>query len=165
MNVHDLIASARPQARTVELCLRGDLVADLEDTARRLAVAKSRGDNTAQQDLEAEVTRLRATMAESVIVARLEAMPRAVWLSLLAEHPPRDGDAVDRASGFNTATFYEAVVRGSWSAPDLPPADLDALLAAVNDGQWQELAEAAFTVNTRGAVVPPTWRPSSGTPS
>lgn len=162
MSVRDLIASAKPQARTVELCLRGDLVADLEDAARRAATAAT---PEAKQAAADDIARMRAEMAASVIVARLEAMPRAAWLALLAEHPPRDGEAVDQASGFNTATFYEAVVRGSWSAPDLSADDLDALLAAVNDGQWQELTEAAFTVNTRGAVVPPTWRPSSETPS
>jgi hypothetical protein len=165
MDLHALIADAQPPARTVELCLRGDLVADLEQVTRDLALAQSNGDAEAVESLTERATAVRRYMAAAVIVVRFEAIHRRQWLALLAEHPPREDDATDARVGFNTATLYEAIVRRSWVAPELDPADLDALLDAVNDGQFNALADAAFSVNTRGAVVPFGWRDYSSPPS
>jgi len=165
MDLHDLIANASPPARTVELCLRGDLVAKLEQVTRDLALATANKDAAAVESLTKTAAEVRREMAQAVIVVRFEAIPRREWLALLAEHPPRDDDATDQRVGFNAATLYEAIVRRSWVAPELAPADLDALLEVVNDGQFNELADAAFSVNTRGAVVPFGWRDYSSPPS
>lgn len=158
MDLHALIADARPPARTVELCLRGDLVAALEQTTRDLALADEHGDKPAAAALTEQAASLRRDMAAAVITVRFDAIPRREWLGLLAEHPPRDGNDLDRRLGFNTDTLYEAIVRRAWAEPVIDPADLDLLLDRLNDGQFNELADAAFSVNTRGAVVPFGWR-------
>lgn len=162
-DLHALIADAKPPARTVELCLRGDLVAALEQATRDAAQAKALGDTAAEKVAQENALAIRRDMAAAVIVVRFEAIPRRQWLTMMGEHPPREDNPTDERSGFNTETFYEAIVRASWASPDIDPADLDALLNAVNDGQFNELAEAAYTVNTRGAVVPFGWRGSSPT--
>lgn len=161
-DLHALIADAKPPARTVELCLRGDLVADLEQATRDLALARDHDADTTAA--EARVMDARRAMAAAVLVVRFEAIPRREWLAILGEHPARDDSPTDQRVGFNADTFYEAIVRRAWAAPEVTPADLDALLAALNDGQFNELAEAAFAVNTRGAVVPFGWRDYSSPP-
>jgi hypothetical protein len=163
MDLHDLIADAKPPTRTVELCLRGDLIAALEAATRDAAQAKALGTLLEEKAAQDTIAAIRRQMAAAIIVVRLEAIPRRRWLALIGEHPPREDDPTDERSGFNTATFYEAIVRASWASPDIEPADLDTLLDTLNDGQFNELSEAAFTVNTRGAVVPFGWRGSSPT--
>lgn len=165
MDIHALIADAKPPARTVELCLRGDLVADLEQATRDLALAREHDDADGVATATERAAAARRAMAGAVLVVRFEAIPRREWLALLGEHPPRERDATDNRVGFNTETLYEAIIRRSWASPELTPADMDALLDAVNDGQFNELADAAFSVNTRGAVVPFGWRDYSSPPS
>lgn len=164
MDLHDLIAQAKPAARTVELCLRGDLVAETERITRATAIAGDAHDQAALAALVEELAETRALMAESLITVRMEAIPRADWLAALADNPPREGHRVDARNGFDTEGFYDAIIRASWREPDITPTDLDALLDVLSDGQYTELAEAAYSVNARAAVVPFGWRDSRSTP-
>jgi hypothetical protein len=164
MSLHDQIANAKPPARTVELCLRGDLTADLEAATRHLAAALDAKDQPLADLASEAVAALRAEMAEALITVRFEAMPRTAWLAMIAEHEPRDGHLVDERTGFNTETFYAAAIRGSWAAPDVEPDDLDTLLESINARQFDDLADAAFSVNARSVSIPFGWRGSKPTP-
>jgi hypothetical protein len=164
VTLHDLIAESKPVSRSVEVCLRGDLHADLEDATRDLAAAIDAKDQPATDAATARVADLRRAMADAVVAVRFEAMPRAAWLALIAEHDPREGNATDERVGFNTETLYDAAIRGSWAAPDIDPADLDALLDRLNAQQYSDLADAAFSVNARSVFIPFGWRGSKPTP-
>jgi hypothetical protein len=164
VTLHDLITQAKPVSRSVEICLRGDLHADLEDATRDLAAAIDAKDQPATEAATARVTDVRRAMADSVVTVRFEAMPRARWLALIAEHAPRDGNTTDERLGFNTDALYAAAIRGSWVSPEATPADLDLLLERVNDGQFSDLADAAFSVNARSVFIPFGWRGSKPTP-
>lgn len=157
-DIKALIATAKRPARTVELCLRGDIVADIETAMRDLAIAQEFKDETEVDRLAKLIIALKEEMSDSVVQVRLEAMQRDKWLEMLAMHPGRPGEEPDDSLGFNPKTMYPDMIRSSWATPELEPADLEALLAELNDGQFSELAEAAFAVNTRGAVVPFGWR-------
>lgn len=152
-----LIASAKPAARTVEICLRGDLVAEIEEATRQLALAREHKDDKKVDRLASHIAALKMEMADAVVTVRMEAMPRADWLKLLAGHPPERREP-DETLGFNPETMYPAMIRAAWAAPELDQQDMERLIDSLNDGQFSELAEAAFAVNTRGAVVPFGWR-------
>lgn len=162
MSLHDLIADAKPPARTVEVCLRGDLAAELERATRALALAAANEADTTGP--EAQIAAIRRQMADATVEVTLTAMPRREWLAMIAEHPPRDGHQVDTRVGFNTETFYDAAIRASWAAPEVSADDLTALLGALNDRQFNDLADAAWSVNAGGVSVPFGWRDWSPTP-
>lgn len=160
--LHDLIADAKPPARTVEVCLRGDLTADLERATRALALATANEADTTEA--MAQIAALRKQMAAATVEVTLTAMPRGDWLSLIAGHPPRDGNDTDQRVGFNTETFYDAAIRRSWAAPEATDDDLTGLLGALNDRQFNDLADAAWSVNAGGVSVPFGWRDWSPMP-
>ena len=162
MNLHDLIAEAKPPARTVEVCLRGDLTAELERATRALALATANKADTAAG--EALIGSLRSQMAAATVEITLTAMPRAEWLTMIAEHPPRDDNPTDMRVGFNTETFYTAAIRRSWTAPEASDDDVVALLGKINDRQFNDLADAAYSVNAGGVSIPFGWRDWSPTP-
>jgi hypothetical protein len=171
--VSDLIAEARPAERSVELCLRADLVAEVEDLRRQLATAKaatrqSLADAPAA-GIEERIAAVKTQMAESTITVVLRAVPRRRWLRLINEHPPRDGDHADKNIGVNTATFFDAAIRACWVSPTISTDDLATLLGdesrdgALSAAQFDQLAEAAWTVNARATNVPFGWRASPST--
>lgn len=157
-DIKALIATAKRPARTIELCLRGDIVADIETATRALAIAQEFKDEAELDRLARLIMALKEEMADSIVQVRLTAMPRDKWLEMLAMHPGRVGNEMDEGLGFNPESMYPDMIRAAWSEPELEPAVLESLLAELNDGQFSELAEAAFAVNTRGAVVPFGWR-------
>lgn len=167
MSISDLIAAARPAERSVELCLRSDLVATLEDLQRRAEAAAaaprdSLGDNPAA-GLPEQIAAVKAQMAEATVTVTVRAVPRNQWLSLIADHPPRDGNATDTKQGFNTDAFFESLVRASWATPEVTGSEFDALMDTLSAGQFDELATAAWSVNTRAVSVPFGWRASPAT--
>jgi hypothetical protein len=160
LDIAAVLANAKRPARTVELCLRGDLVADIEVATRDLAMANEAKDEEEVGRLTDLVLEHKQAMAQSLITVRLQAMVRADWIQMLSEHPPRIGNDTDEVLGFNPDGLYPAMIRQSWGEPEMTPAQLEQLLDELNDGQFSELAEAAYSVNTRGAVVPFGWRGS-----
>jgi hypothetical protein len=136
----------------------------MEDATRDLAAALDAKDKDTADAATARVEQLRAEMSDALVTVRFEAMPRARWLELLTEHAPRDGHPVDERVGFNTATLYEGAIRESWASPEIDAEDMTALLDALNARQFDDLADAAFSVNARSVSIPFGWRGSSPTP-
>lgn len=154
------LAAAALTERTVPLCLRTDLLAQLQELQRDLAEAERRegpgaslgGGDTVE--LARQIEAVRAQMAEHTIVVRFRALPRRKWATFLAGHPPRDGDEADRAVGYNRDTFYDALVRRCLAGPDFDEDDWARLEEILNDAQWQSLVNAAWAVNARDVSVP-----------
>jgi len=100
-------------------------------------------------------------------------------IALQAEHPPRDGNLGDRLRGFNSDTFYRALVRRSClsvtgadedEVTEIPDAVWDSLLGrpatedqpavagSLNLRQVDRLIAAANVVNDAETAVPPSAR-------
>ncbi|HTI26188.1 MAG TPA: hypothetical protein VL652_34685 [Kutzneria sp.] len=164
MDVTEIIKSAKRPEKTVELCLRGDLVAAWEDLERKRAAAEqASGDSLAGSGARQYAEQMRALeeqMAQATVVFRLRALPRREYNELYAAHPPRldaDGkpDRLDGAYGYNTLTFWPALVAASLVEPLLDAEVLDTLLQdQLSDAQFDALAGAAIVVN-RGEVDVP----------
>lgn len=154
------IAAARLPERSVELCLRGDLVAELQELQRDLVDAQREDevhaslDGGAPVEIAQKIQALREEMLEYTLVLTLHALPRRKWTGMVAAHPPRDGNDADKVMGLNQETFFDALVRACVVEPNLDAADWAELDDKLSDGQWQALVNAAWAVNARDVDVP-----------
>jgi hypothetical protein len=138
----DLMGEAKPAERSVPICMRGDLVAQLEqleaaaDEARRST--SKEGDGLG--DLVEQIEALQAEMREATYAFRLRALPPRRYRALTAKYPPRRDDEgkVDQGDlqrGFSLEMIPE-LIRVSTFDPEL------------SEDKWRELlgdteAEAA----------------------
>lgn len=167
VDVNDLIAEARPAEKTVELCLRSDLVAALEDVQRRIAAAAdqprgSLGDDGGLPGLRAEAEEIRREAREHTVVFRFRALNRWRMQQLMAESPPRDGNPVDKKLGYNADAVTYRMARDCCYEPVLSDESWERLLGSperlgdgvLSPGQWQRLDEALSTLNFSRASIP-----------
>lgn len=155
-----ILAGAKPRERSVELCLRGDLFAQMQELQRRLVVAQEHEkavgslDGGEAHQLAEQIETLREQMHAHTIDVKLRALPRRKWRALIAEHAPREDNEADRLVGFNEDTFFDAAIRACAIEPNLDDADWDSLDGLLSDAQWNSLANAAWAVNARDVDVP-----------
>lgn len=155
---------ARLPERTVPVCLRGDLVAEVEDLEWQLA-AQDPGPDSLEEGgadgvLSARIADLREQMRDNTYPVRLRAMPRPVWRAFVADHPPRRDDnneivPDDRVMEVNVETFYDDLIRDSVIDPDLSSdADWTEFVDGLTDYQFSELGAAAWALNRQEVSVP-----------
>ena len=118
-----LARQAQPTRRRVRLCLRGDLLADLE-------VARSAGDGE-------RVTQLESEIADSTVEFVLKGLTQDRYRALIAAHPDTEG-----GTAWNDATFPEALVRACILSPTVQPDD--PLFSVLTAGQVEQLFTAAI---------------------
>jgi hypothetical protein len=154
------IRGAHLPERTVELCLRGDLVAEWEQLDRqRIAALRSSADSLEggpAQEYAAQQDALRERMAAETVTARFRALRRAEYTRLVASCPPRRDDdnqvLPTDLGGYNPEQYFPAIVRACWVEPVLDGDVLTHLLDEVlSQRQFEDLALAAHQAN-RGAV-------------
>ncbi len=165
-DVKALLASARLAERSVELCLRGDLVAKMQDLHRQLIDAEKLEEAAGSLDggqarvLAEQLDAVREEMRAHTVEMTFRALPRRKWTALVAEHPPREDNDVDRVGGLNHDSFFDAAVRACLAEPTFDEADWAALDDVLSDAQWNTLANAAWAVNARDVDVPFSQRAS-----
>ena len=163
-DIAQLIKSAKLPERSVMICLDQGLVADKEALERKLE--QMDGPATLEGDprtpVRLQIAAVDAEMAEVSVEFRFRAMPRRAYTALLKTFPPRDGVLVDMRLGANYDDFTEAMIHRCVIAPDMTDdlwADLlgdgtDAKPGVLSSGQYDALAEAAWSANRRDADVP-----------
>jgi hypothetical protein len=164
-------AGAQLPQRSVQVCLRGDLVAAWEAAERALerATKEQRTANSKEgagllAELGEQVRALEAQMSEHADEWILRAMPRHKFRALMAAHPPRLGENGEPVEGdrlFNLSTFFPALLRASLVTPELDDEDWAWLLGddgtedgVLTDKQFSDLTDAAWFLN-RGEVEVP----------
>lgn len=160
-----LLAGAQLPERTVPICLRGDLVAVHENLERQLEEAQRRPVDSLEGNGTGEIvdaiTSVEAQMKDATVTFRLRALSKPAWRELLAAHPPRktdDGEPhPEDAVGFNTETFFDAIVRACLVDPVVDD-ETWALMAGENgkltDRQIGRLADAAWSANRGDVDIP-----------
>lgn len=161
------IANAKLPRLTVPICLRGDLVAEIEQADRELVDAGSlpsaggMEDGARLRELAERIEALRAEMREddNNHVFVLEALSGPKYRALKAEHPPRLDDngeviAEDRTTGANVDTLAEPLLRACCVDPVLDDATWRTVEPVLSDGQCNELITAALLVNQGTVRVP-----------
>jgi hypothetical protein len=163
-NFKAMMAEARLPERTVDLCLRGDQVADFqaleaELDAARIAAGDSLDDGSG--DIVERMEAIRELMRENTYPVRLRALPGREFRKLKAQHPvPRTDDgevdtAASRGFDFNPDTFFEPLIRVSMIDPEIvSAADWDEMYGRLTDYQLDELAVACLSLNRTGVDIP-----------
>jgi hypothetical protein len=155
-----VLAAAKLPERSVELCLRGDLVARLQELQRELTDADREekvGGSLAGGEsvrISEEIRTLREEMLDHTMVVRLRALPRKSKAKLIADHPPREDHETDRLVGFNEETTTAALLRACAFEPALDEDDWARLEDVLSDGQWVALNNAVWSVNTQDVDIP-----------
>jgi len=163
-NFKTMLAEAKLPERTVEICLRGDLVADHEQAERDLELAQKAAVDSLAGNLEAaalveRIETLEAEMHQSTVTFTLRALSKPRYRELVQAHPPRRGDEGeivddDKGMGLNVETFYEDLLRRSIVDPELDDEDWTALLDTITDRQFELLGMAAFLLNRSDVDIP-----------
>lgn len=159
-----LDAAALPE-KTVEVCLRGDLVAEIEDLERELRDLRTNTETMADRGkarlLAEKIEAARDEMQQYTQVFRLRALNRKAWSALIGLHPPRKDEDGDLALGYNVETFFPALIRGCLVDPQIDDAQWERLDDMLSTRQYDDLAEAAIAVCRRKVDVPFSWAGSA----
>jgi hypothetical protein len=161
-NFKAMLAEAKLPERTVEICLRGDLVAEHQQAERDLERAKKAPGNSLAGDGSGEIAEriqaLEAEMQESLYTFRLRAMPGPRFRAFKADHPIRieDGEADKRDAvfGFNTETGFEPLTRMCVVDPELDDETWTQLLDTLTENQFEDLAACAWFLNRGDVDIP-----------
>jgi hypothetical protein len=189
-DVKAMLKAAKLPEDSVPICLRGDLQAQFEQAERELAEAEARrkandslaGDGS--REIAERIESLREQMHENTVDFVFRALHRHAWKALRDRHPPRckeDGspDERDMFVGVNLDTIFDELIRSCLVEPVLDEEDWRVLLGdsdeqrarreaggepvedgTLTDRQWNQLADAAWTLN-RGEVSVPFSRAAS----
>ncbi len=164
----EMLAGAKPAETAVNVCLRAHLVAEHELLDEQLveavqAQASSLAGNGAAE-LRERIEAIEAEMRENTYAFRLRAMGRRAFSELVAAHPPRrdeQGEIVEADLRFsaNVDSLFPELIRASVYDPAPQDADWDTLLSddadhRLTDGQYLQLAIAAWNLNRRSVDVP-----------
>ena len=181
-NFKTMLGQAKLPERTVDICLRGDLVAAHKAAEQALIEAQRTASNSKEGNgvgvLIAEVERIQEQMKASTFPFLIRALSRPRFRALQKAHPPRRGDdgeldENDAKVGFNRETFFDALLKCTTAEPDmgvdteayftsllagnhpvLPDGDWPELLDKLVDSQYGDLTDAAWFVNRDEVSVP-----------
>jgi hypothetical protein len=160
----EILARINPQLDEdwVEICLRPDLVAELEELYSELLDAETqdaqrpaRNTGVAPSDwtivLAQQVEAARYLIEESAVRFVFRGLPKDKFRALCDEHPPRPNDATDAYVGYDRVSLGDALVRASLLEPVFDAESWPDLVKVIAVGEWNRMRQYAEKVN--GSVV------------
>lgn len=166
-----LLNSAALPEKSVEVCLRGDLVAEVEELER--SIRDARTDTTAVTmadrgkitQMARRIEQIRRTMIDSTVTFRFRSLgqkgwkdeagnQRKSWPDLITAHEPRDGVPADQQLGYNVESFFPALLRESLLTPVMTEEQWGKLEAVATSRQYDDLVETCLALNRRKVDVP-----------
>lgn len=168
------LAAAKLPEHTVPICARGDLAAEFDQVEEELRQAAKKPKNSLAGNglapLMERLDQIQDEMREFTYPLRVRALrkrrkpgdddPRPTWSELAKEHPPReqeDGSLVTEdvmAGGVNRETFLEPLLRFTIVDPVMTDEQFEEFVAALSDGQYERLVQAAWDCNQGQVDVP-----------
>lgn len=157
-DIEDIIASAKRAEKTVRICVRGDLNARIDELEQQLEDAQgwkpaTLAETSPVRGLAEQIEALRQEMHEHEHPFTFRALPPKEWSDLLAEHPAREVDT-EAGYSFNVETFPTAVVSACAINPVMTVDQVQRLIPALNQGQWDDLFTTVWRVNVRATDIP-----------
>jgi hypothetical protein len=154
----DLLNDAALPEKTVEICLRGDLVAEVEDLERELRDVRTSietmADRGRARQLAEQIEKAREAMRQASVVFRFRGLNRRAWSALVVGNPPRKDVEGDRALGYNPEMFFPALIRACLIEPSLDDEQWEQLDALLSSAQYDALVDASLAVSRRKVDVP-----------
>ena len=161
-SVKDRLKAAKLPERSLQVCLRGDLQAEFDDLERQLrearqtpaAGSKRIGSRSDASTLAARQEAVREEMADAMLDIRVRALPRAEWVALVRDNPPRPGDEGDEAMGVNLEGLMPVALPRCVVEPELDEEDWENLNAHLSSADYDRLMTTVWDVNRSGVNVP-----------
>jgi hypothetical protein len=154
--IEDLLAKIKPATASVRVCLRGDLLGDLDlinDDLNQFDGWEPSGmEVDPRTDLRARKAELEAEMRAESATFRFENIGELAWSNLLAKHPAREGKEEEEA--FNAATFPVPAIAASCVDPKMTVKQVEQLFVPFTLTQRRMLFNAAYAANVRSVDVP-----------
>ena len=106
---------------------------------------------------------IEAQMDESTVCVKLKALKRNQYAEVVANHPPREDNDVDKAFGVNTDTFGDEIIPLSivdaWRKTteekvDFTGDDWAEESEEFTDAQYSEFAQAVLGINRSSTTIP-----------
>jgi hypothetical protein len=156
-DIEDDLEQVKPTTASVLLCLRGDLLGELDLINDDLDQydgwePSSLSDVDPRTGLQARKAELEAQMRAESKPYRFETIGDEAWSDLLAAHPPREGKA-DRED-FDPKTFPTALLAASAVEPTMTIEQAKRLFSRLALPQRNSLFGTAYSANMRGVEVP-----------
>ncbi len=146
---------------TVDICMRGDLVAVYHGLQQRIAAipdppagSGSLAGNGAKIELQQQLEAVASAMRRSTQTFRLRALGKKPFGEFLLEHPPRPADRRDMMAGYNVDTMGPALLRRCVVDPVVTAQQWDKLESVLSTGEWSKLDKAAQVLNFSEVNVP-----------
>lgn len=156
----ELLKAAKLPERSISICLRGDLIADIQELERELeAMVKAEaGDRrmsskSGQQAKAEEIEAKRAEMAGSSLDMRLRALTASSWREMVRKYPPAKDDKQNL--GVDLLPFMGEAIPASVIAPDdMDAEDWETFNDNVPAPEISRLMSAVWELNTEGVDIP-----------
>ena len=175
-DIKGMLRDAKLPERTIVLCLNQDLNSALEDKERQLIEALAGPDmaslnGAAHPELRADIAAIKDSMGDSNVEFKFRALPRHAYALMVKHFPPKEGDVVDEANGFDWDEVTDALLRQclggvrpvtstEWTKLDdedwatLLGNGTDEFPGVLSSIQFDSLAATVWRVNRRDVDVP-----------
>ncbi len=111
------------------------------------------GAQSASKAIAEEMSALVEANPDAFFEVKVQALPRAEWIALRNQHPPRDGVTADSGI-FNSDTFGPPAVSACLVDPE-PSAEVLAFLDGnLTNGEWERLTELVWFLNEGAREAP-----------
>lgn len=155
--IEDLLKQVKPATASVRVCLRGDLLGDLDLVNDDLEQydgwePSSMSDPDPRTDLKARKAELEAQMRAESAVFRFKAIGDKAWSDLLAAHPPREGK--EEEENWDATTFPTALLAASAVEPAMTIEQAGQLMDGLTLNQRNTLFGASMSACVREVSIP-----------
>lgn len=164
MNIDDLLAKVKQREQVVPVLADPSLLEDRAAIEQELREARAYDRLHNEKDTAPAVEKKLAKMDEKIesetIWFRFRGLPRREYLTLLTTFPPREGNLMDRRTGFDSDEFPPHLLAACAVDPELSVEQARTIWEEWSDAMTTELVNAAVAVN-REVVDVPFTRPAS----
>lgn len=164
--IEDLLAKVKPATSSVRVCLRGDLLGELDLVNEDLAPyddweASSLSDVDPRPPLAARKRDIEKRMRQEQATFTFQGIGDKSWSDLLAAHPPRKGH--EETENFDPGSYPVALVSAASVDPKMTVEQATQLFNSFTLTQRNIVFAAAYSANVRGVDIPFSPPASAGT--
>jgi hypothetical protein len=152
--VRELLQQAKRAETVLQLCLRGDVQAEIDELELQLKNLKgdilpSLGDSPEAKPIAEQIQALVDEAQAATISVRLRALPRRQWQELVVKYPAKSEDYL-----YDADSLLGEAIPACWVSPELDSDTLEKVLDELSQGQYDELAQAVTALNRGEGRVP-----------
>lgn len=158
-DIESIIDDAEPAETEVRLCIKGNLRSRYDRLEAQLGgiteTAASLAGDTNKARIAAEMAELVEQMHTWQRSFTLRAVtPRRAWRNLVAKRPVKTPDLTDEQYADLYHPWVCGIVAASAAEPAMTAEQVERLADKLSDGDWQRLANAAWSVNDDSRDIP-----------